>query len=347
MSGPGPVVFDDSTKLKTSAIANTGGEYIFKLSVDCETGQASQEVKHIVSAGAAPDAGDDVFVDCFDADFSLPLSGSTPPTGFTSYWTVPNGTVVNNIYRPKFDNIETCPNTITTLVLQYNLIDNNNCVYSDTKALTFKEYVPPLKLNTAGGCGQSFKLSATCTGNGAGKWTFISPADGGGASFDSPNQRVTGITNGNPEQEYIVSFSITGSCHDQTDTIKFKIPADSEDVSQADFLNIITLFNDVKKEKKGKTITYTVNICGIPDSLLILADTANLIAGEKTSWTFTKMKCSIWYGEIQSDPLFFNPDNFSAFLDNLEVGTYALTYKVINKSGCETTADIILSLIHI
>jgi gliding motility-associated-like protein len=344
--GPGSVTFDDSTKLKTYAVAQVAGEYIFRLTVQCSYGTASQEVKHIVSGGAQPDAGEDITVHCLDSEFSTVLTGSTPPPGFTAYWTVPNGTVQNNVYRPSFDDFDKCPNSVTSYILQYNMKDQNNCLYNDTKAINFLEYVPPLRLSSGGGCGYPFKLAATCTGAGLGTWSFISPVDGGGASFDSPNQRVTGIVNGDPSIAYVVRFSFTGSCHDQSDTLEFTIPEDTEDASQADFENIYKLSDNVTKEVAGKTITYTAQFCGIPDSLLVLAKLDNLKEEEKAFWSISKMGCSIWYGEIKSDPLINASAKSSALLDNLEYGTYTLTYKVVNKVGCETTANVIININH-
>ncbi|MBL0119556.1 MAG: hypothetical protein IPP89_11370 [Saprospiraceae bacterium] len=331
VSGPGSVTFEDSTKLKTFAVAQIAGDYVFQLSAHCGSGIATQQVKHTVSGGALPDAGEDVYVDCFDADFSLALTGNAPPQGFTAQWVVPNGSVQGNIYKPSFDDLENCPNTLTSYVLNYVMIDQNNCKYSDAKAILFKEYVPPLKLGWSGGCGLPFKLGATCTGNGMGIWSFISPSDGGGASFESPNQRVTGIINGDTNQIYKVRFTITGSCHDQTETLEFAIIQDSEDASQADFENIYSLSQNVIKTNKGKTITYTAQFCGIPDSLLVLAKQSSLKEGETTSWSLAKAGCSPWNGEILTDPLINFPDDYSALIDNLEYGSYTLTYKVINK----------------
>jgi len=338
VSGPGPVSIEDSSKLKTFAVAQVAGDYIFQLTAHCGSGLAFQQVKHIVSGGAFPDAGEDVYVDCFDSDFTLALSGNAPSQGFTAKWSVPNGSVQDNIYKPSFNDLENCPNTLTSYVLNYVMVDQNNCTYSDAKAILFKEYVPPLKLGWSGGCGLPFKLGATCTGDGMGVWSFISPADGGGASFESPNQRVTGILNGDTNQIYKVRFTITGSCHDQTETLEFAIIEDSEDASQADFENIYSLSQYVYQDSKGKTIVYTAQFCGIPDSLLVLAKQSSLKEGETTSWYLTKANCSVWYGEIGTDPLINYPDDFSAIIDNLDYGSYSLTYKVINKAGCETTA---------
>ncbi|MCC7149469.1 MAG: hypothetical protein IT216_09655, partial [Saprospiraceae bacterium] len=344
VSGPGPVTFEDSTKAKTTAIATVGGEYTFRLSVVCGMGKASQDVKHIVSPGAQPDAGDDVTVNCFDGDFTLPLDGNQPPPGFTAYWTVPNGTVSNNIYTPSFPNLDNCPTGFSTMVLQYNMKDANGCIFSDSKAISFLEYIPPLTLGTSGGCGKKFALSATCTGAGQGQWEFISPAGGGGASFESPNSRVTGIVNPDTGQVYVAKFTITGSCHDQWDTISFQVPEDSEVPTQADFLNIYELSDQVTKKTSGNTITYSIQLCGIPDSLKIISNNGHLKEGETGTWSYSKTFCSQWFGEFQLEPNVLYPDDSSALMTNLKYGSYSVYYTVSNRFGCTTNTILNISI---
>ncbi|HNB91790.1 MAG TPA: hypothetical protein PKV31_02690, partial [Saprospiraceae bacterium] len=42
VSGPGPVTIEDSTKVKTKAVATVAGEYVFRLSIVCGMGKTSQ-----------------------------------------------------------------------------------------------------------------------------------------------------------------------------------------------------------------------------------------------------------------------------------------------------------------
>ncbi|HNB61790.1 MAG TPA: gliding motility-associated C-terminal domain-containing protein [Saprospiraceae bacterium] len=341
VSGPGPVTIEDSTKVKTKAVATVAGEYVFRLSIVCGMGKTSQDVKHIVSPGAQPDAGEDISVNCFDQDFTLHLDGNQPPPGFYSFWTVPNGSVIDNIYRPSFQDLGNCPSGPSVSVLQYNFKDNNGCLYSDSKVVSMQEYVPPLRLGSSGGCGKKFQLFATCTGAGQGEWTFISPADGGGASFESPTSRVTGILNADVNQVYIAKFTITGSCHDQSKSIEFTVPKDSEAPSQADFKDLNLIFEDLTKVKNKETISYTAHICGIPDTLMIRAAKDNLKNGEKIIWSpLSNAGCSPWYGEMESEGTAQFTDEYTAVLSNLGFGTYILSFKVVNAAGCETNANI-------
>ena len=45
VSGPGSVTFEDSTKLKTFAVAQIAGDYVFQLSAHCGSGIATQTVQ--------------------------------------------------------------------------------------------------------------------------------------------------------------------------------------------------------------------------------------------------------------------------------------------------------------
>ncbi|HQP77691.1 MAG TPA: gliding motility-associated C-terminal domain-containing protein, partial [Saprospiraceae bacterium] len=290
------------------------------------------------------DAGDDVTVNCFDGDFTLPLDGNQPPPGFTAYWTVPNGTVSNNIYTPSFPNLDNCPTGFSTMVLQYNMKDANGCIFSDSKAISFLEYIPPLTLGTSGGCGKKFALSATCTGAGQGQWEFISPVGGGGASFESPNSRVTGIVNPDTGQVYVAKFTITGSCHDQWGTISFKVPEESEVPTKADFLNTNELSDNVKKSVSGNYIIYSIQLCGIPDSLKIISNNGHLKEGETGTLSISNSYCELLYGEVQLDPSLQYPDDSTVILKNLKYGTYSVYYTVSNRFGCKTNAILNISI---
>ncbi len=341
ISGPGQVTFEDANRPKTTAIASVAGEYIFRLSVQCGSGMASQDVKHIVAGGAQPDAGDDITVACLDEGFSLPLTGSPPPPGFTAYWTASSGSVTNNIYAPSFNDFIYCLPGPHAITLQYNLKDNNGCIFSDTKTVSFLEFVPPLELGTAGGCGQQFHLFATCTGAGQGQWSFVSPADGGGASFSSPNERVTGIMNPDLNQEYVVQFTITGSCHDQIKTIKFTIPQNITDASQADFEDLNSTFEQVSLSTDDKTITYNTQICGVPDTLIIKAAKENLKEGESIIWSSLSIaKCNPYYGTTENNGSVYLSDESTAVLTNLGYGNYSISFKVVNSAGCESYANL-------
>lgn len=341
VSGPGQVTIANKNKAKTTAIATQAGSYTFRLTTTCgQGGTVSQDVTHEVTPAAAPDAGPDQTVACFDGSGGITVTGyNTPPPGYIAYWTVStgNGRVDGDVFYPDTSVIGYCGPTGGNFGLTYTMTNGKGCIYTDTKTITIEEFVPELKLAFGGGCGKPYTVSATCKGNGTGTWTWINPVGGGGAIFKDPSQTSTEVIGLLPNTTYTVQFSFTGSCNNQTKTLTFTTPISDKGVTNADCPNLHKTYKNITyTSEPGYTGVANLFFCGAPDTIFIEGSVANIADDEVTVWKLDKGACDFFSGAPEAFPTLTQISTNAIILTNLTNGTYELEYQITCSAGCLT-----------
>lgn len=341
VSGPGQVTIANKNKAKTTAIATQAGSYTFRLTTTCgQGGSVSQTVTHTVSVNPNPDAGPDQTVACYDGTGGITITGyNTPPAGFIAYWTVStgNGRVDGNVFYPDTSVIGYCGPTGGNYVLTYTMTNGKGCIYTDTKTIKIEEFVPELKLAFGGGCGKPNKVQATCKGKGNGTWSWVNPADGGGASFANLNASETEIIGLQPGATYTVRYVFSGSCHDQDEELTFTAPPRDKGVTNADCPNLGKTYKNIRySSEAGYTGVAYLFFCGAPDTIFIEGSVANIGDDEVSVWSLNQSGCDFFTGLSEINPTLTQVSDNAMILTNLTNGTYELEYQITCSAGCLT-----------
>lgn len=332
VSGP-TITIEKANTLKAEVEKPPSGTYVFKLSSECTQGIAEQTVKHIVYEEVKVDAGPDLTFDCFEFE-KIPLTGfSTPPAGYTPIWFYDNQimTITNNVISfSEKPFLEACSKKMPVPEFSIELRFYNpitGCSFRDTRKIIFKDYIIPLRFLASEICPESvdeFKAVASCAQNG-GKWSWVNPADVGGATFTNPDSTVTKFTNLQPNKKYLIKWT-TMTCKGERSVI---------DTMKTTLRKPVAPFEIVERKRY---------FCDPPDSILIEPPRApDPAKGEVGWWTFVDRDeyddlpqyAKDAYGKVKtSAPYTF--DSLRVPLSGFSAGfVYEFRYTISNGT-CET-----------
>ncbi|MFZ4543657.1 MAG: PKD domain-containing protein [Saprospiraceae bacterium] len=222
ISGPA-VIISNADQLNASIKSAPAGNYEFNLTVQCTQGKTSQNVTQVVFPEIIVNAGPDITLDCYDMS-PIPLTGfAFPPVGYVSEWKINPvlGSITNNVFSPNQSVfIRMCDqqkkDTVFTLDFSY-YNPQTGCKYSTKKKIYFRDYIIPMKIASNQACPEKledFAALVNCSGisTQSGQWSFVSPINGGGASFANPNSTFSAFNNLKPNSTYIIKWTVTTNC---------------------------------------------------------------------------------------------------------------------------------------
>lgn len=225
VSGP-KVIINQPTQINTSVSNAPPGTYVFKLSAQCTQGMAEQTVTHTVYPDVKAYAGKDTIIYCYNFDPIVMHGYAKPPAGYFHKWSILSSAGyfdgdILNINIPFFDLM--CKNgisdtTLNIFIQYYNPV--TGCSFTDSKKIQFKDFLMPLAILKSLSAGAScpdkleeYAAAVSCTsGTLNGQWSFVSPPNGGGASFLTPNSVNTGFSNLTPGTKYTIQWTEQTKC---------------------------------------------------------------------------------------------------------------------------------------
>ena len=348
VSGPGSVEIDKVNHARTIAKATVAGLYTFRISVNCDQGTASQEVTHEILPGANADAGPDQTYGCYDGTVGIPLIGfNTPPSGYIAYWTINMGFgyVEDNVFKTDTSSFMNCGPQGGDIILTYTMTNGKGCSSSDTKIIHIDEVVPKLKLVMRGGCGVPVSVTASCQGKGVGTWSWVSPVDGGGASFANETSQSVTFKDLIPNTIYTIQYTLTNSCFDQVKTLTFTSPESSKGVTKAVCPNLEKRYKNVKyTAEAGYVGVATLFFCDAPDTIILEGSLPNKAEMEVSSWQLNDLLCDFWSGSPESYPRMIHISDNAIMLTGFSVGIYVIEYQITNDAGCTSKYKVVIEI---
>jgi gliding motility-associated-like protein len=275
VSGPS-ILINNANTLNALINKPPSGTYVFKLTAQCSQGIAEQTVTHLVYPEVNTNAGPDITLNCYDFS-AIPLVGFAPaPKGYYLEWKLDLrvGDVDNDKLFPRASLFwAACEkgkkDTSITLELAYTN-PQTGCTYSDFKKVFFQDFAIPPKVISKPICPKelsAFKAVASCNSE-PGTWSFISPINGGGASFVSPNSNVSEYQNLKPNTTYIIQW-MTSNCAGKVTVL---------DTFTTILAKAVVPFDPEKDERY---------FCDPPDSIVLVPPfAADPKKGEKGYWKF-------------------------------------------------------------
>jgi len=357
VSGPTIVTILNANQLQATVKTNVPGTYVFRLKTNCSLGKTEQTVSHVLQSPANPIAGKDTLVACYRGG-SIPLRGlNSPPAGFAAVWVVleGRGIVVDNELIPDTFAVDYCGANGADFKLMYVFNNELGCNYFDTVNVRVVNYIPPVFIKSH--CTDPPTAYSSCPGQyGTGKWIFVSPPGGNGATFSNPTGTNTQLLNLLKDVPYVIKFQVNNPCITNPDG------SNTEDSNLDTILcrpyvggggpcvvtkARITNLNQFQTVSDKDNATY-ISFCGTPDSVILFGSIPKFDEQESFTWNLNPFACDIWAfipGAPYIAPNVSPIGTTGVLLRNLQPGNYGLDYVIVAANGCKDSIRVYVQIL--